>query len=326
MKNQWHRYCKFTLNNRASLIHHIYIERKKRMQAIDSAIRKNLTILVLGTLTMAAVFVAGCKKNDSTPNTPSVTASADVSDAADAVSDALASNNGGAMDQVNDVFEIAGGVAVSGGVLGKTYGDTTINGAVYDSSSMSWTKVIVRGDSLLYPAYYGYWTRIYWLQFRSDGHAQEFRKTNNVVADTILHQLLGGTGYFWTPRLVHHLLSIYSNWTVSNTNTDTVTINGSYTWSGIDSIKSTAVARKGRVLNRKIILLFENVKGPKGPRVARSAGTSGTIVITYTATVTAPGKLPYTVTEQFTVVLGGGSATFSIEGTKFVSDLATGDH
>jgi len=296
------------------------------MHSIDSAIRRNFTILVLGTLTMAAFFAAGCKKNDSPPNTPSVTASADVSDAADAVSDALASNNGGAMDQVNDLFEISGGVAVSGGVLGKTFGDTTINGAVYDSSSMSWTKVITRGDSLFAPAFYGYWTRVYWLQFRSDGHAQEFRKTNNIVADTIWHKLLGGTGYFWTPRLVHHLLSISSNWTVSNTNTDTVTINGTYTWSGIDSIKSIVLARKGRVLTRTIALLFENVKGPRGPRIARSTGTSGKIVVTYSATVTAPGKLPYTVTEQFTVVLGGGSAAFSIEGTKFVSDLATGDH
>jgi hypothetical protein len=41
---------------------------------------------------------------------------------------------------------------------------------------------------------------------------------------------------------------------------------------------------------------------------------------------TAPGKAPYTVTKTFTIVLGGGDATFTIEGTKFVSDLATGDH
>ncbi len=52
---------------------------------------------------MGTAFIAGCKKSDTITDTPTV--SDDVADAADAVSDALASNNGGAMDQVNDVFE-----------------------------------------------------------------------------------------------------------------------------------------------------------------------------------------------------------------------------
>jgi len=301
------------------------------MRTNDSVMRRKFTIFILGALTTAAVFVAGCKKNDTGPsqNQETVTVSAaDIADAGDATSDALASNNGGAMYQVNDAFEIAGGAAVSGSAtnsnaLWKTDNDS-IAGAVYDSSTMSWTKLVIKGDSLFYPAYYGYWTRDYWVQYRLDGHAQEYRKTNNLVADTIRHKLLGGYGYFWTPRLVHHLLSISSDWTISNTNTDTVTINGTYMWSGIDTIKT--LARKGRVLVRTITLAFENVRGPKGPRVARSAGTTGTIHVTYTATVTPPGKLSYTINEQFTIVLGGGDATFSIEGTKFVSDLATGDH
>jgi len=292
----------------------------------DLVKNKFSAVVIFGMVALAAALVSGCKKNDNGPLGTGSTAapSADVSDAADAVSDALASNNGGAMDQVNDVFEIADEVAVGGGVLGKTDADTTINGAVYNSTTMSWEKTVVKGDSLLYPAYYGYWTRIYWLQFRANGAPQEFRKTNNVAADTIHHQTLGGSGHFWTPRLVHHLAGISSDWIASGTNTDTVTINGTYTWSGIDTIKTTG--RAGRVLNRTIALTFSNVKGPRGPRVARSAETSGTIDVVYTATVLVPGKAPYQVNESFSIELGGGNATFSIEGTKFVSDLATGVH
>jgi hypothetical protein len=104
-----------------------------------------------------------------------------------------------------------------------------------------------------------------------------------------------------------------------------VTLNGSYNWSGIDTIQAPA-ARKGRVLVHTIALTFVNVKGPRGARIARSAKTSGTITCTYTATVTVPGKAPYIVTKTFTIVLGAGDATFSIDGSKFVSDLATGDH
>jgi len=61
---------------------------------------------------VAIVSVTGCKKNNSNPVTGSTTLSDDDADAADAISDAVAANNGGAMDQVNDVLEIAGGVGV----------------------------------------------------------------------------------------------------------------------------------------------------------------------------------------------------------------------
>ena len=100
------------------------------MDSIRSVSRRLFTIVFVGAFILGAAFVAGCKKNDNNPvsNSATVSPSDDVADAADAVSDALASNNGGAMDQVNDVFEIAGGVGV--GVLGKTNGDTTIIGKV----------------------------------------------------------------------------------------------------------------------------------------------------------------------------------------------------
>jgi hypothetical protein len=108
------------------------------MNTIDSVARKTLTAFFIGTFIMVAAFVEGCKKNDSNPvGSSTVTPAADVSDAVDAVSDALASNNGGAIDQVNDVFEIAGGVGV--GVLGKTSSDTSYFLKTYDSATVSWT-------------------------------------------------------------------------------------------------------------------------------------------------------------------------------------------
>jgi len=196
-------------------------------------------------------------------------------------------------------------------------------GSVFDSTATSWTTTLFKQKSTP-PLYFGTWTRDYWLQFHASGKAQKYRKTNGVVADTIFHQLLSGTGYFRTPRLVHHLISIGSNWVASNTNTDTVTINGTYTWAGIDTI--VAAARKGRDLTRTITLKFDNVKGPRGVRLARSLKTSGTIEGTYTATVTLPGGATHTVTRTFTIVIGGGDATFTLDGTQFVADLDTGNH
>ncbi|HTR80413.1 MAG TPA: hypothetical protein VMM58_02205 [Bacteroidota bacterium] len=290
-------------------------DRKKKFRA---------SIYLLCGLLMAAVFVAGCKKNDSNPvgDVATTTVSDDVADAADAVSDALASNNGGAIDEVNDVFEIAGGVTV-GGTLGKVDNDSTIIGGQYDSAQVAWILSVSKKDSVS-SVYYGAWTRKYWLQFRANGIPQEFRRTKGVLADTIEHRLLDATGYFRTPRLMHHLTSLTSDWIVSDINADTVTINGTYSWSGIDTIMATA--RKGRVLDRTISLTFENVRGPRGSRLNRSQKTSGTIEGSYTATVTVPGKAPYTVTETFTIVLGNGEASFTIGGAHFISDLTTGDH
>src|ERR1700690_2907611 len=97
--------------------------------------KKIAVFFCAGLFFSAALFIAGCKKNDSNPITnATTTVTDDAADAADAVSDALASNNGGAMDQVNDVYEIAGGVGVGGGVLGKTSANASLSGATYDST------------------------------------------------------------------------------------------------------------------------------------------------------------------------------------------------
>lgn len=285
------------------------------------------TALCIGIFFVGATFITGCKKSDSIADAgQTTTTSDDAADAVDAVSDALASNNGGAMDQVNDVFEISAGVGVGAGeALGKSYGDTTVVSRQYDSTTATWTIYLLRQKSVL-PLYFGFWTRTYTVQFRANGRPQKFRAVGSSVADSIIHNTIptGCTGYFWTPRLVHHLVSLSGNWTASNTNTDTVTINGSYVWSGIDTIKVTA--RAGRVINRTISMTFTDVRGPRGVRRDRSAATSGRITGTYSATITLPGKAPYTVTKTFTIILGGGNAAITIDGTNFTADLATGDH
>jgi hypothetical protein len=290
------------------------------------------TNTMLAFLFGAVVFISacvlnGCSKNPNNPvaaNDSGGQSAAISDDVADAVSDALASNNGGVLDQVNDVFELAGGVGIgSGAGLGKVDGDSTAVNRSYDSTAVAWTLSVFRQKSVP-PFSYGVWTRNYWYQFSSNGQPQKFRVISAVVADNVKHKLTGGTGYFYTPRLVHHLRSISSDWSASNTNTDTVTINGTYTRAGVDTI--LAAARKGTVLDHSLSLTFVDVKGPRGSRLNRSEKTSGTIRGTYTATITAPGKVPVTITKTINITLGGGSASFSVDGSRYVADLATGDH
>jgi hypothetical protein len=298
-----------------------------RMLSQSTVTKRHFVLLGAAMFSVAAGLLTGCSKNTNNPITANDqnTQSAMIADnVADAVSDALASNNGGVMDQVNDVFELAGGVGIGSGTgLGKISGDSTLVNRTYDSTAVAWTISVFKQKSQ-FPLYYGVWTRDYWYQFSANGHPQKFRITGNVVADNVKHKLTGGTGYFFTPRLVHHLRSISSDWTASNTNTDTVTMNGTYSRAGVDTI--LAASRKGTVLDHTLSLNFINVKGPRGSRLNRSEKTSGTIQGTYTATVTAPGKGPVTITRTITITLGGGNATFTVDGTRYIADLATGDH
>ena len=297
------------------------------MQSRSTVTKNFFVLIVAATFCIAASLHTGCSKNTNNPIASNDQTSRSVvlaDNVADAVSDALASNNGGAMDQVNDVFELAAGVGIGSGIgLGKILGDSILVNRSYDSTAIAWTTSVFKQKSLP-PLYYGVWTRDYWYQFSANGHPQKFRITGNVVVDNIKHKLTGGTGYYFTPRLVHHLRSISSDWTASSANTDTVTINGTYSRAGVDTV--LAVARKGTVLDHTLSLNFVNVKGPRGSRLNRSEKTSGTIQGTYTATVTAPGKDPVTITKTFTIALGGGNAAFAIDGTRYVADLATGDH
>ncbi len=298
-----------------------YLEGFMRARTFLSS--KFFTAICIGIFFVGTAFITGCKKSDSNPVAADQTVTT-TDDAADAVSDALASNNGGAMDQVNDVFELAGGVGVGAESLSKTAADSTFWTRTFDSTTTKWTTHLYKQKSGL--LYYGIWTREFQHQFIANGKAQKFRAPIvGSVADSIIHQILaeGCSGYFWTPRLTHHLTSLSASWVASNTNTDTVTINGTYARSGVDTI--TVAARKGRVFVSSLTLTFKNVKGPRGSRLSRSEKTSGEIDGTYTATVTVTGKAPFTITKTFIIILGGGTATYTIDTTKYVRDLATGD-
>lgn len=276
---------------------------------------KLFTAFCIGIFIVGTAFITGCKKSDSITDTPTV--SDDVANAADAVSDALASNNGGAMDQVNDVFEIAGGTGVGGSaganMLAKTYIDSV--SLSFNTRDTSWSLYVYRNRGT------NVWSRSYRHQFIGpSGKAQAGR----AGAVLVKHQLLTGTGHFQTLRLIHDLTSISSNWTASINADTTVTINGTYSRAGRDSV--ILGSRKNTLMTDSLSLTFTDVKGPRGSRLNRSEKTSGIISGVYIATISVPGKATRTITKTFTITLGGGNATFTIDGNKFTANLATGDH
>ena len=289
--------------------------RRRMISRMRSEMRGIMVAFLTGVFVLAA-FISGCKKNDSNPLSTSTSTSVADNDAdvADAVSDGLASNNGGAMDQVNDVFEMAGGVGI-GTTLGKSLTDSTQ--LRFSDSDTAWHLSVYRSRGT------SYWSRDYWHQFiGASGQAQKAR----AGAVLIHHKLLDGNGHFQTLRLVHDLTSIRSDWFASINPDTTVTINGTYQRTGRDSIAVIVGPRKGSLLVDTLSMTFTNVTGPKRARYLNSEKTSGTIDVVYSATITAPGKSPVYIRKEFTVSLGGGIAHFSIDGSVFNSALDTGNH
>ena len=249
---------------------------------------KFLTAFLIGIFVLGTAFVAGCKKSNGNPvdGGQTVTVSDDVADAADAVSDALASNNGGAMDQVNDVFEIAGGTGVGGdagaNMLAKSSSDSV--SLSFNMRDTSWSLYVYRNRGT------NVWSRSYRHQFIGpSGKAQALR----VGAVFIKHQLLSGAGHFQTLRLIHDLTSISSNWTASINADTTVTINGTYSRAGRDSV--ILGARKGTLMTDSLSLTFIDVKGPRGSRLAdrrkRAEPSVGFISQHYQCPEKPPGQL-----------------------------------
>ena len=280
---------------------------------------KLFTPLCIGIFFVGTIFIAACKKSDSIADTgQTTTVSDDVANAVDAVSDALASNNGGVMDQVNDVFEIAGGTGVGSGIaanmLAKSYADTVR--LKFNASDTSWSLYVYRERGIT-----ATWSRSYKHQFIGlNGKAQ----AAPAGAVLVKHQLLTGTGHFQTFRLIHDLTGISSNWTASINADTTATINGTYTRAGRDSVISGS--RIHTLMTDSLSLTFTDVKGPRGTRLSRSEKTSGTISGIYAATISVPGKVTKKITKSFTITLGGGKATLTIDGNTFSADLTTGEH
>jgi hypothetical protein len=289
--------------------------------------KKTLLLRMAGSfcaalVVLAILFSPGCKKNDN-PTAPVLDQQISA-DAADVISDALAANNGGVVDQLNDVMDVAttGMISGSSGMM-KTSSEAVFDSVqrIYNPADTSWTIVVARerGNGL---TYYGKWFRVLWYQFiGADGKAQQTRGAIGLATATVKHKIVRGSGAFFTPRLSSYLKSISADWVATNTNTDTVSVNGTFARSGIDSSK----VRLKRILDHSLALNFSNIKGPRGTRMNYHLKYSGTITGTYTATVTTRDGSTFTYTKNISIIIGGGAASFAIDGVNHKIDLRTGD-
>ena len=290
---------------------------------------------------VAALFLfgSGCKKNSTAPVVDATINSNQ--DAAQSIANAVGEDNGGVTDQMGDVADATGSAGISPNVgsaspeRGLMKSLASVGDSVsktFNAADTSWTIFVARSRVGLLGRQAGF-TRSYYIKFIDrNGVALPRYITTTTPADTastIVFIVQNGTGYTITRFVSTHLLSIASDFTTIGTNTSTITVNGTFTRTGTDTIKTLTGER---VLNYTLTANLQNVMGPRAPRYAGLArvprATSGTISGTYVATVNVLRGAAYTersFTKTFTVTFGGGAGAIDVGGTNYSCDVQVGE-
>ncbi|NUM69103.1 hypothetical protein HUU39_28195 [candidate division KSB1 bacterium] len=259
---------------------------------------------------VAALALAACSNEDPVSSSASLSAT---EDAAESLASALGADNGGAIDQVSDVIELAG----TGG-LQKPAEDDPVTG--------TWTLLLQRERGNPNGVPYAEISRTYTYQFlNQNGQPQKYWRVGADTAYTIVFNIVEGTGTHRTRRLSQQLTGLSGTFTATGVNTRLVTINGTYARSAVDTITTRNAVR---TLDHALSLTFTNVQGPRGSRLDLSRKISGTVSGTYTAKVTFQRGDSYretNINRTFTIVLGNGKASINVGGQSFAGDLTSGE-
>jgi len=279
-------------------------------------------------LAFAAFLMTACDKNS--PLSPQNDLNA-TEDAAESIASGIGSENGGAMDQLSDVVELASMKGIqeqSSSLLGKYASETEIAkiDTSYDPATGTWTLKLQRERGNPNGVPYAQISRTYTYQYlNKNGQPQKYYIVGADTAYTIKFNIVEGTGIHRTRRLSQKLTGLSGNFTATGVNTRLITINGSYQRSAVDTITTREAVR---TLDHTLKLTFTDVQGPAGKRSDLSRKFTGTISGAYTAFATFQRGESYSeknINREFTVVLGDGESTIHIRGLKFAGDLLLGE-
>lgn len=299
--------------------------------------------LIVASVLILGAALSGCQKS-SNPAQPTSEASASTNqDAALSVASAVSENNGGALDQMGDAADLSCGLRIRGdseglmwkhGVgMGMGFGhghgivDTT-----YDPVTAWWTANLTRTRGSEDGNYSATLTRTYQYQFLDkNGQLQKYWKVTNAggtvdTAYSIHFKIIRGSGEHHTPRISAHLTSLSGDWMVTGTNTRTITINGTYARTGVDTVMRHDAMR---TLSYSLDLTFTNVTGPRTGREEFSRKTSGTITGTYAglATYTKGNEhSEQTISRTINITFSGsGRGGIDVDNDHFPFDSSLGD-
>lgn len=282
--------------------------------------RKFFTSAVWMSAMGATLWIAGCSKS----NDPGVDDDIASEDAATTIASALGEEDGGAVDQMGDASQLA---TQAGSLMQSSSGTEVVYGVgaqdsvskTFNAADTSWTIYVKRTRSSAFGLYTASFYRKYQVQFRNkNGLAQQNYITNTDTATGMKFKILEGTGVRKVVgRNTHRLLSLSGSWVLTGINTRVVTMNGTSTSAGSDTIQTR---NADRTLNYTLSLTFTDCKAPRGGRMNVSDSATGTVSGVYDATVSfSKGELykERTIHREFTAAFSGGMSQIQMGGRTF---------
>jgi hypothetical protein len=276
-------------------------------------------------------FLVGCGKDN--PAGAASEASA-TEDAAESIASAIGQDDGGALDQMSDVSEIASAAGIAQSAQeGKITGVSVLAkrlDSAWNPATSTWTITLERERGTANGPAYASVSRVYEYQLlNKDGKPQRSWRSRNEsggidTAYTMTFKIVSGSGEHHTPHIAQHLNAISGQWVVTGVNTETLTINGSYSRSAVDTVTTRNATR---TLDHTLSLTFTDVQVPRGNRGDLAAHATGTVAGTYNASITFSRGTSYgerTVSREFTTVLGSGNGTIAMQGKGFRALLKSG--
>ena len=252
-------------------------------------------------------------------------------DAADAVASGVATETGGATDQMSDLS----GLASSEGVRSLS-GSAALFAASTNSS--------VRSIDTLYNETDGKWTitidfernnpqrnmtssfqRVYTVQYLKGGNFQKYYIANGDTANTIKFDIVSASGNMQNPRRKHLLKSLSGSWVATNANQKLMAVAGIYSRSAIDSV----TARKhASVFDYTLSLNFAGISIPANNSAGIPALIAGGMTGTLTAglSITKDGEMTEkNIDKSFSIGFSSRVFTVIINGNTYTADTETGD-
>jgi hypothetical protein len=279
---------------------------------------------VLGILfTCLLILFSACEKGGPTEKSNSASIDAD-SDAAESVSSAVGEDTGGLMDGVGYLFDLSGGAVFEDGFAGLSKAGEVAD-AVYDPNTGIWTISFSREYGNASGPRYAYVSRTVTVRFLDkNGKFQRRYIVGSDTAAVIEFNILSGSGRHWTRRLSQKLNSLTASFVATGTNTDTITVNGSYRRAATDTITTKNAKRTlDYVLNLDAI----HLQGPLGNGKYLLEKVSGTVSGTFSGHVTFEKGATYKekdIARDISITVSD-SPIIRIGGRQFRFDLKTGE-